>query len=365
MPTRTQPAVTWTPAFVAGTVAATLDRATEHSLPRAIGDVARAHGLSSATVEEWVSRARAVQAAPVPPELLSCRACDQTMILVQLPGCGQMYLCAPACGRAPVPAETIRETVAAAVLHRTPHLVPACKTADAASYAPGAIHRVSVGAIPADLHITWRTVPRQLAGPLMAMAQRLYHARLYADGGQRTRAIDVLYTGLLHIDPSGDKLALDTATARASMLLAALTLADGDPAAALPWAAWAHRSLRRLLGASDPETCAALKVLAAAHRSAGDLTNAANAYSDLIRHYTKAEGPHTLPSLAAQATLALVLYDAGRCEAAQQLLAHTIATHRRAHPQHRGSASMVEALDRMRSTCINQRHDHRAEPYGR
>lgn len=357
MPTRTRPVAVWTPAYVANVVAATVSRAADHGLRQAIREVARTHRLSPATIEEWVSRARTVQTAPVPAGLLVCQACDQPMILIQLPAGTPLYLCAPACARVPVPAEAIRDAVAAAVLHRTPHLVPTGKTARAAAYAPGAIHRISVGATPTDLRITWRTVPRQLTGPLMAMAQRLHHARLYVDTGDRIRAINVLRTGLLHINPTHDTPALDTATAQAAAYLAELTLVT-DPPAALPWATWAHRSLRHLLGAASVQARAALRILAAVHRRTGDLTAATNAYSDLIRHHTEAEGPTALPTLATQAALAVVLHDAGHCEDAQHLLACTITTHRRVYGQHPGGARMTDALHHMRATCIDKRHDH-------
>jgi hypothetical protein len=281
------------------------------------------------------------------------------MVLVSLPNCQPVYLCAPSCGRTPVSADALRAAVAAAVLHRTPHLVPAGKALHAASYAPGPIHRIAVGATPTDLHITWRTVPRPVAGPLMAMAQRLHQAQRHVDSGDRPRAIDTLHSGLLHVDPASDRLALDTATARAAALLAALTLAQGDPTDALAWARWAHRSLRRLLqDTTDPQVRAALRVLAAAHRAAGDLTASADCCSDLIRHHTQAEGPYALPTLAAQATLALVLHQSGRCEQAQQLLARTIVDHRRVHPQHPGGSRMATALQRIRETCADERHRH-------
>lgn len=124
MPTRTPVLAAWTPALVAEVVAAALEHATVDGLHRAFRDVARSCGLSPATVEEWVARARAVQAAPVPPDLLACHTCARSTILIQLPGCGWAYLCAPSCGRTPVPADEIRDAVAAVILHRTPHLVP-------------------------------------------------------------------------------------------------------------------------------------------------------------------------------------------------------------------------------------------------
>jgi hypothetical protein len=350
MPTRTPVLAAWTPAFVGEVVAATLEHAAVHGLHRSARDVARSHGLSPATVEEWVSRARAVQAAPVPPDLLACHTCRRSMILIQLPGCGRVYLCTPSCGRTPVSAEEIREAVAAVVLRRTPHLVPAGKTTQAASYALGPIQRVVVGATGADLHITWRAVSRQITGPMMAMAQRLHLAQRHAADNTPERAIDILHSGLLHIDPTSGRLALDTATARAATLLATLT--GGDPAAALPWAQWGHRSLRHLLREpTNPDVRAALRVLAAAHRAAGNLTAAADCYSDLIRHHTQADGPYALRTLAAQATLAVVLHEHGRQEPARQLLARTISDHRRAHPHHPGIARMTAALYRMHTTA--------------
>ncbi|MEW2385592.1 tetratricopeptide repeat protein [Micromonospora sp. NPDC047707] len=355
-------AAPWSAAVVADAVAATLDRAAEHGLPRAVADVARANGVSPVSITEWMTLARTDE-APVPPDLLSCRACGHGMILIQHPGGALLYLCAPSCARAPVPAESIRAAVAAVVLHRTPHLVPAGRTTQAALYAAGPIHRISVGATATDLRLTWRTVPRQLDGRLATMPQRLDRARRYADGGDRTRAIDVLRVGLMHINPARDKLAADLATASAAALLAALTLADRDALAALPWARWAHRSLRHLLRShTHVEVRAALRIVAATERDTGDLTAAANAYSDLIRHHSSTEGPDALPTLAAQAALAHVLQQAGDCEAAQQLLARTITTHRRAHPWHPASTPMMQALDRMHTTCVDQDHSHPHRP---
>ncbi|MFG1661442.1 hypothetical protein ACGFIY_33685 [Micromonospora chersina] len=361
MPSRTPPTTDWTPAFVADIVAATLESADEHGLPVAVGHVAKAHDLSPATVAEWVARARAAQAAPVPPGLLFCHACDQTMILLQLPRCEQQYLCRPACGRAPVSAAVVREIIARAVLDHTPHLVPRGKTAGAASYAPGPIQRVTVGAKGTDLHIAWRLIPQQLAKPTLSMAQRLDYARRHADGGKRADAIDVLCTGLLHTDPTGGGIALDTATAKAAALLAELALAEGDPDRALPWAVWAHRSLKRLLGVTSAEARDALKVLAAVHRRRGNLSIAANNYSDLIRQNTEAEGPRALATLAAQATLALVLYQDGQCLPARQLLTRTLTAHLQAHSNHPDGPRMNRELDRMRNTCIQRCHDHPAE----
>ncbi|MBM0274475.1 hypothetical protein [Micromonospora tarensis] len=352
MPTRTPVLAAWTPAFVANVVAASIEHAAVNGLHRAFRDVARGHGLSPATVEEWVSRARTVQAAPVPPHLLACHTCARSMVLIQLPGCGRVYLCAPSCGRTPVPADEIRSAVAAVILHRTPHLVPPGKTTQAASYALGPIHRVTVGATSTDLHITWRAVSRQITGPMMGMAQRLHVARRHAADNTLERAIDVLNSGLLHIDLTSGRLALDTATARAAALLATLTLTSGEPAAALPWAQWGHRSLRHLLrDPTNPQVRAALRVLAATHRAAGNLTAAADCYSDLIRHHTQADGPYALPTLAAQATLAVVLHEHGHQELARQLLARTIADHRRVHPHHPAVARMTAALYRMHTTA--------------
>ncbi|NLU80917.1 hypothetical protein HCA58_21660 [Micromonospora sp. HNM0581] len=270
MPTRTPALTAWTPAFVADVVAAVIEHAAVYGLHQAARDIARSHGLSPATVEEWVSRARAVQATPVPLDLLACHTCTRSMILIQLPGCGRAYLCAPSCGRTPVPADEIRDAVAAVVLHRTPHLVPTGKTTQAASYALGPIQRVTVGATGTDLHITWRAVSRQITGPMMAMAQRLHLAQRHAAGNKPERAIDVLHSGLLHIDPTSGRLALDTATARAAALLA---------------------------------------------------------------------------------TLAVVLHEHGRQEPAQQLLARTIADHRRVHPHHPAIARMTAVLYRMHTTA--------------
>ncbi|MEU8216779.1 tetratricopeptide repeat protein [Micromonospora taraxaci] len=360
MPTRSLPVASWTPAFVADTVAATLRRVSERGLPPAVKEVASECGVSRATIEEWVARARAVPSAPVPPGLTACHLCANRMILVHLPGGPQVYLCMPACGRAPVPAQALRDAVAQAVLHRAPHLVPPGKTEFAAAYAPGALRRVAVGADHTDLHLTWRSHPCQLVGPRMSMAQRLSYARARADHGDHVRAIQVLHTGLLLTDPTDDICALDLATALAAALLAELTVVHADPSTALPWAGWAHRSLRGLLGGTAPEAHAALRVLALAHRRSGNLADAANCYSDLIRHHSKVEGPRALPTLAAQATLALVLYQDGHCLQARQLLARTAADHHSAHQGHRDGPRLRQELARMRAGCVDQGHGHPA-----
>ncbi|MGC4851876.1 hypothetical protein ACLQ24_00420 [Micromonospora sp. DT4] len=157
MPTRTPPVAAWTPAFVVDAVATAFERATELGFLRAMAEAARKHGVSAATIEEWVARARAVQTAPVPPGLLACHHCAKPMILVQLPESPQVYLCMPACGRLPVQAAAIGDAVAKTMLNRAPHLVPPGKTHAAAAYAPGAIRRIEVGATAGDLHITWRS----------------------------------------------------------------------------------------------------------------------------------------------------------------------------------------------------------------
>ncbi|MEU7611066.1 tetratricopeptide repeat protein [Micromonospora sp. NPDC049204] len=360
MPTRSLPVAPWTPAFVANTVAATLRHAAERGLPPAVKEVSSECGVSRATIDEWVARARAVPAAPVPPGLTTCHLCANRMILVHLPKGPQVYLCMPACGRAPVPAQALRDAVAEAVLHRAPHLVPPGKTEFAAAYAPGALHRVAVGADHTDLHLTWRSHPRKLVGPRMSMAQRLSYARARADHGEHARAIEALHTGLLLTDPADDICALDLATALAAALLAELTVVHADPSTALPWAGWAHRSLRGLLGTTSPETHSALRILATAHRRTGNFTDAANCYSDLIRHHRKAEGPRALPTLAAQATLALVLYQDGHCIQARQLLARTAADHQAAHPGHRDGPRLRQELARLRASCTEQGHGHLA-----
>ncbi|MFG1918164.1 hypothetical protein [Micromonospora sp. NPDC048898] len=358
MPTRSLPVAPWTPALVTKAVAATLTRAAEHGLRPAVKEVASECGVSRRTIDEWVARARAVPSAPVPPGLTACHLCANRMILVHLPKGPQVYLCMPSCGRAPVPAQALRDAVAQAVLHRAPHLVPPGKTEFAAAYAPGGLHRVAVGADHTDLHMTWRSHPRQLVGPRMSMAQRLTYARARADHGEHARAIQVLHTGLLLTDPSDDVGALDVATALAAALLAELTVVHADPSTALPWAGWAHRSLYRLLGTSSPETDSALRILAIAHCRTGNLTDAANCYGELIRHHSKAEGTRALRTLAAQAALALVLYQDGRCIQARQLLARTAADHHAAHPGHRDGPRLRHELARMRAGCVDQGHAH-------
>ncbi|MGC5309929.1 tetratricopeptide repeat protein [Micromonospora zamorensis] len=103
-----------------------------------------------------------------------------------------------------------------------------------------------------------------------------------------------------------------------------------------------------------------LKVLAIAYRRTGKLPEAADCCRDLIRHHTLADGPRALPTLAAQATLALVLYQDGHCAQARQLLARATAEHRAAHPGHRDGPRLRQELARMRANCVDQRHGHPA-----
>ncbi|MEU1813567.1 hypothetical protein ABZ487_32155, partial [Micromonospora aurantiaca] len=178
------PAQAATPAaaLVATIIAAVLDRTIELGRPAAINTVAQAHGLPARTVEGWLGRALWVQAAPVPLGLLLCRPCGQRMILLHDADGSLAYLCAPACGRAPMSATVIRDEVAAAILRRVPQLVPKRQRDRAADYATGAIHRVRVGIT--DLTIDWRENLLPVAAPRIPMAQRLTRATECARDGQ-------------------------------------------------------------------------------------------------------------------------------------------------------------------------------------
>ncbi|MEU1860618.1 hypothetical protein, partial [Micromonospora aurantiaca (nom. illeg.)] len=339
--------------------AAVLDRTIELGRPAAINTVAQAHGLPARTVEGWLGRALWVQAAPVPLGLLLCRPCGRRMILLHDADGSLAYLCAPACGRAPMSATVIRDEVAAAILRRVPQLVPKRQRDRAADYAAGAIQRVRVGIT--DLTIDWRENLLPVAAPRIPMAQRLTRATECARDGQRGRAIDLLRTGLAYVDPHHGP-ALDAATAQAGALLARLLLADGDIHTALLWARWAHQSLRQIQPRRTAyETRVALHVLAAAQHRTGQLTDATHNYTDLVRHHTDAEGPTARATLAAQAALAGVLADAGTCDQAQQLLIRTLAVYRRAYPGNPPEPAvrqMRAALHRIRATCAAHHPHH-------
>ncbi|RLK09497.1 hypothetical protein DER29_5999 [Micromonospora sp. M71_S20] len=358
MPARTEtPAAT----LVANMVAAVEDRTAELGRPAAIIAVAQAHGLPARTVERWAGRAICVQTAPVPPGLLICQPCGRQMILLHDSDGSLAYLCAPACGRAPMPAAVIRDEVAAAILRRVPHLVPKRQRDRAADYATGAIQRVRVGIT--GLTIDWRESLLPVVAPRISMAQRLTRATECAHDGQHGRAIDLLRTGLAYVDPHHGP-ARDGASAQAGALLARLLLADGDVHTALLWATWAHQSLRQLQPhRTAVETRTALHVLAAAQHRTNRLADATTSYMDLIGLHTDAEGPTARATLTAHAALADVLANAGNCDQAQRLLVRTITIYSRSYPDGPSRAAVTQmrtALHRIRATCVAHHPHHQA-----
>ncbi|MFY1595914.1 hypothetical protein [Micromonospora sp. WMMD737] len=349
----------WTPAFVADVVADVLGSGESAGLYRAATLAAQIHRIPAATVWRWVASATGIETVSLPPGLVVCRLCAHPMVLVDLPEQEPCYTCRSACPRRPLPAAQLSTLIAEAMLQRVPHLVPRGRTHDAALYAPGIIRRITVGATPTDLYITWHPAPRRLYRPDLTTRQRLDLARQRMDAGDVTDALGLLETGLLQVDPRrAGATASDETTATAAVLYAQLLLTTHHASTAITWAAYGHRSLRNLLGKRQPATCHALKVLASAHRHAGYTSQAADLYAELATHLHHMLGPRALPTIAAYATHALLLFDSGDCFTARQLLADTLANHKAQRPGHPDGPRMQHELDRMRRHCVTNKHRH-------
>ncbi|WP_192581279.1 hypothetical protein [Micromonospora sp. AMSO12t] len=355
----TQRPTAWTPAFVADVVADVLGSGESAGLYRAATLAAQIHRIPAATVWRWVASATGIETVSLPPGLLVCRLCAQPMVLVDLPQHEPCYSCRSACPRRPLPASQISTLIAEAMLQRVPQLVPRGRTHDAALYAPGIIRRITVGATATDLHITWHPAPRRLHRPDLTTRQRLDLARQRMDAGDMTDALGLLETGLRQIDPHRTgATARDETTATVAVLYAQILLTTHRASTAITWAAYGHRSLRKFLGDHNPTTCHALKVLAAAHRHAGHTSHAADLYAELAAHLHRMLGPRALPTIAAHATHALLLFDSGDCVTARQLLANTLAAHKAQRREHPDGPRMQHELERMRRHCLNSKHRH-------
>ncbi|WKU03482.1 hypothetical protein [Micromonospora sp. HUAS LYJ1] len=322
-----------------------------------ISTVARELHLDRRLLQNWVTktRAHATAAAPTAPSthmgvandavvlpdgLLHCRFCQLPMTPV-FTHAGLIYDCPPPCPRTPLSATAVAHSVGQVVLRHAAHLVPTPthpkRASTAAAHAHRFIARIAVGARPTDLHVTWRITAN---GPRHALAEVLHLAHQLADADP-TRARHIVQSILAAVDPA--TTSTSTLHAEAAHLLATLL----HSAAAIRWADFAHRSLTHLHGPTAPTTLAAAHTLATAHHRAGHRQRAYRLYRQLGDHLAATAGPDAHPTLAVQATTALVLDDLGHHDAARTLLADTITHHRRAHPGHPATNRMVEHLDHL------------------
>ncbi|WKU05633.1 tetratricopeptide repeat protein [Micromonospora sp. HUAS LYJ1] len=286
----------------------------------------------------------------LPDGLLHCRFCQQPMT----PGfttAGLVYDCPPRCRRPPLNAGAVTHAVGQVVLRYAAHLVPALthpkQAGIAATHAHRLVTRITAGAHPADLRITWPAAGGQ---PRHALAEELRLARQVATT-DTARTYRIVQSILVGVDPA--TTATTAIHAEAAHLFA--TLLTG--AAAVRWADHAHRSLTHLHGPTHPYTLTAAHTLATAHRQAGHHQRAYRLYRQLAEHLAVTVGAEHLAvtvgadahqTLAVRATSALVLHDLGHHEAARTLLADVVSRHGRAHPGHPATARMTDHLNQLR-----------------
>ncbi|MDG4807704.1 tetratricopeptide repeat protein [Micromonospora sp. WMMD1120] len=341
-----------------------------------ISAVARELNLDRRLVQEWVSKTRTPRTpspppapmpppvgdpAPVllPPDLMLCRICDQPMTRAP-DGNRLVYQCPGNCRRHGLDATLVADIVGEAILRHTPAIVTAPghpkSTNLAAAHAGRVIARVTAGTTATDLRLTWRTALAPTPGlPGPALTERLRSARALT-AADPVRARETLRDALAGVDPA--TTTADPTLADATHLYAELLIRLGNPAAAIRWATYAHRSHTQLRGPSARPTLAAVHTLATAHRGSGHHQRAYHVYRHLAEQLTATTGPDAQPTLATQASIALVLRDLGHCAAARRLLADTITAHRRTHPHHPATARMLHHLHQMWEHCAERGHDH-------
>ncbi|WP_436679903.1 hypothetical protein [Micromonospora sp. URMC 105] len=243
-----------------------------------------------------------------------------------------VYQCLGNCRPYGLDAAVVAGTVGRAVLRHTPAIVTAAghpKSANlAAAHAGRVLARVTAGLTATDLRFTWRVALAPAGHAAPALAERLRSARTLA-ATDPVRAREVLRNSLAGVDPATAEP--NPALADAAHLQAELLLCLGNPAATR-WASYAHHSHAHLHGPSAQPVLTALHTLATGHRQAGHYQRAYHAYRHLTDQLITIAGPDAHPTLATQATLALVLHDLGHCGAARRLLADTITAHRRTQP---------------------------------
>ncbi|MCW3841659.1 CDC27 family protein [Micromonospora yasonensis] len=341
----------------------------------AVTSVARQMNLDPRLVQKWITKASAPRppepgrqvpgtADPgetyLPPGLLHCRFCHQPMACVERHGPGQGYQCQQDCRPRPVDAAAIAHTVGRTILRHAAQLIPATGAPTlphlAAVHAHRVLARVTVGANPTDITLTWRAAPRPVADQLDAKrVQRVATARNLALNDP-LRARQLLHDSLTGVDPA--TAPAHPLHAEAAARLAELQLRLGHPTDAITWATYAHHATTHLHGPTHPRSLHALHLHATAHRRAGHHQRAYHLYRQLADHLSKIEGRQGPRTLAVHATIALVLHALGHCQAARTLLADTITTHRREHPGHPATARMTRHLSRIWRDCAAKGHQH-------
>ncbi|MEU5942695.1 CDC27 family protein [Micromonospora sp. NPDC047548] len=341
----------------------------------AVTAVARQLDLDPRLVQKWVNKAtappplQAERAADgtgpwktyLSPGLMYCKFCHHPLTHAETADAAQAYRCGEECWRPPVDVVVIADHVGRAILRHAPRIVAASAETPtpphlAAMHAHRILTRVTVGATARDITLTWRAVP--LSSPSRwetERAQRVAAARALALGDP-LRARQLLHDSLTGIDPATGQPHL--VHAEAAILLTELHLRFGQLDAAIAWAGYAHYSTDHLYGSTDRRSLHALHLFAAAHRSAGHHQRAYHLYRRLGEHLASSDDPRGHRTLAVHAITALVLHDLGHCQAARNLLADTIATHRREHPGHPATARMSHHLARIWQECATKSHHH-------
>jgi hypothetical protein len=354
---------------------AVVQRVTDARVVKAYGavtTVARQMGLDPRLVQKWVNKATAPvtgqrgkpaaesREAYLSPGLLHCRFCQQPMAHAESYDSGQGYQCQQGCRPRPLDGVAVADTVGRAILAHAPRVIPSTGTPIpphlAAVHAHRVVARVTVGATPSEVTLTWRATPVVELDRLdTERAQRVATARNLAVSDP-LRARQFLHASLTGVDPA--TASAHPLHADAAILLAELQLRLGHLADAITWATYAHHSTAHLYGPTRQRSLHALHILAAAHRRAGHHQRGYRLYRQLAEHLAATAGPHASRTLAAQATTALVLHDLGHCQAARTLLADTITTHRREHPGHPATARMTQHLTRIWRDCAAKGHQH-------
>ncbi|MFJ8577931.1 hypothetical protein [Micromonospora sp. NPDC093277] len=335
----------------------------------AVTTVARQLNLEPRLVQKWVTKATtpttpgpgrpAGNPHPLylPPRLLHCKFCHQPMPYNHL---HEGHQCQQNCRPRPLGAAALADVVGRAILRHAPRILHATGAPApphlAAMHAHHVLARITIGATPADITLTWRATPTPMAAGLnVERVRRVATARGLALTDP-IRARQLLHASLASVDPT--TAPAEPVHAEAAALLAELQLRLGHPTDAITWATYTHHSTTHLHGPTHPRTLHALHLLANAHRHAGQNQRAYKHYRQLGEHLTTTAGPHAQPTLAAHATTALVLHTLGHCQPARTLLADTIATHRREHPDHPATTQMTQHLTRIWDDCAAKGHQH-------
>ncbi|MCW3818642.1 CDC27 family protein [Micromonospora sp. DR5-3] len=335
----------------------------------AVTTVARQLNLDPRLVQKWVTKATAPPQPDrpaanswetyLPAGLLHCTFCHQPMTHAELQDSRQGYQCQASCRPRPLDAAAIADTIGRAILRHTPRIIPATSTPTpphlAATHAHRVLARITIGTTSADIRLTWRAAPLTGPGVDTKRAQAVASARHLALDDP-LRALRLLHDSLTGTDPA--TAPAHPLFADAAALLAELQLRLGYPSDAIAWATYAHRSTVQLHSPTHSRSLQALRLHAVAHRRAGHHQRAYHLYRQLGEHLVTTNGPHAQRTLATHAATALVLHDLGHCQAARTLLADTITTHRRHHPDHPATARMTQHLTRIWNDCATKGHHH-------